>query len=63
MEESLGSRQSIVGELTSFILPCVAQDVMYCHLCETFLRVEMPAIVNNMIVLGVFKANFSMWDL
>lgn len=63
MEESLGSRQAIVGEFTSFILPCVTQDVRYCHLCETFLGVEMPAIVNNMIVLGVFKANFSMWDL
>lgn len=58
--ESLGSGQSGTGELTSFILSCVTQEVICCHLCETSLGVEMPAVANDVLVLGVFKANFSM---
>lgn len=54
--ESLGPRPSTAVELTSFILPCVTQDMILYHLWETFRGVEGLAVGNSRIVLNMFKA-------
>lgn len=51
------SRQSIVVELTWFILPYATQDAMEYNLCKTLVGVKMLETVHNVAKLGRFKAN------
>lgn len=55
--ECLRRRQSMVVELTRFILPCANQDGMGYNLCKTLPGLKMLETVYNVAMLGRFKAN------
>lgn len=59
--ECLSSGQSVVVELTWFILPCATQDVMGYELYKTLVGMKMLKTVHNVAKLGKCQSKCLIW--